>query len=222
MSLKVHIESLRREVETTIRVFYAYESMAKLLSEQQYVDLVNNNVYFWKIFLSSIQTKLFIALGRLYDDSNDAFSFRNFMKICRENIKEFGQDYLEKRKLNGSSTRPEWLDDYLKDAYFAVTGDIDALAKLARPFNKKMKGLYKEIRSKVFAHAIHTDAIVISNLLEDTNLHEIESALTALWSIYSQVWQMFENGRKPTLEIEPYPYKDEVTNCVKFAVMGKV
>lgn len=222
MVLKVQIETLQKEVETTIRVFYAYEAMAKLLSEQQYVDLVNNNVHFWKIFLSSIQTKLFIALGRLYDDSNDAFSFKNFMKICRKNINEFGQNYLEKRKLKGTSIRPEWLDDYLKDAYFAETGDIDVLAKLAHPFNKRMKGLYKEIRSKVFAHAIHTDAIVISELFEDTNLHEIESALTVLWSIYTQVWQMFENGRKLTLEIKPYPYKDEVTDCVKLAVLGKV
>ena len=222
MNLGTYLDSLRQEVETAIRVFYAYETMSKLLSEQQYVDLVNKNVYFWKIFLSSVQTKLFIALGRLYDDSNDAFSFHKFVKACRKNIKDFSYESLEKRKLEGSSTRPEWLDDYLRDAYFAKIEDIDALSRLARPFNKKMKGLYKEIRSKVFAHAIHTDVIVISNLFGGTNFKEIDGALTTLWSIYWQVWQLYHNGLHPTLKIEPYPYKDEVVNAIRTAVIGKV
>lgn len=222
MKLKTDLDRLRSEIETAVRVFYAYEAFNKLLIEQRHVDLINTNVYFWKIFLSSIQTKLFIALGRLYDDSNDAFSFHRFINNCRVNINEFGRDYLEKRKMDGVSDRPEWLDDYLNDAYFAEIKDIEALAKLARPFTKRMKGLYKEIRSKVFAHAIHTDAEVISNLFEDTDLEEIESALLALWSIYSQVWQLYNNGRKPTLELEAYPYKAEVIDCVKMAIIGKV
>jgi hypothetical protein len=218
----IHIEKFRGEIETAIRVLCAYEAMFKLLSDQQYVDLVNNNVYFWKIFLSSVQTKLFIALGRLYDDSNGAFSFQTFIKTCRENIEEFGHESFEKRRLIGYATRPDWLDDYLRGAYFAKVEDIDALARLARPFNKKMKGLYKEIRSKVFAHAIHTDKIAISNLFEGTNFKEIDDALTALWSIYSQVSQLYHNARQPTLEIETYPYKAEVYDSVKTAVIGKV
>jgi hypothetical protein len=222
MILGTHIEAFREEVETAIRVFYAYEAMSKLLSEQLYVNLVNHNVYFWKIFLSSVQTKLFIALGRLYDDSNDAFSFQSFIKTCRENIEEFGRESFEKRRLSDYTTRPDWLDNYLSDAYFAKVEDIDALARMARPFNKKMKGLYKEIRSKVFAHAIHTDQIVISNLFEGTNFEEIDSDLTALWSIYSQARQLYHNAHQPTLKIEAYPYKDEVDECVRIAVIGKV
>lgn len=221
MNLSTHIETFRQEVETALRVFYAYYTMCKLLSEQRYVDLLNNNVYFWKIFLSSTQTKFFIALGRLYDNSNDAFSFQSFIKVCRENIREFNYESLEKRKLDGSSNRPDWLDSYLRGAYFAQTEDIDALSRLAKPFNK-MKRLCKEIRSKVFAHAIHTDEIAISNLFEDTQLDEIESALTALWSIYRQISQLYHDGQKPTFEIEAYPYKDEVDKCVRLAVIGRV
>lgn len=215
------IEKFREEVETAIRVFYAYEAMSKLLTEQQYVNLVNNNVYFWKIFLSSCQTKLFITLGRLYDDSNDSFSFQNFIRTCRDNIEEFGYKSFERRRLKDYSMRPDWLDDYLRDGYFAKVEDIDALARLAKPFNRKMKGLYKEIRSKVFAHAIHMDEMVISNLFEGTNFEEIDNAHTALWSIYSQVRQLYHNARRPTLQIETYPYKGEVDKCVKKAVIGK-
>ncbi len=222
MIVGTHLETFREEVETAIRVFYAYEAMGKLLSEPKYVNLANNNADFWIIFLSSAQTKLFIALGRLYDDSNDAFSFQSFIKACRENIEEFGCESFEKRKLNDYVTRPDWLDDYLSDAYFGKVDDIDALARLARPFNKKMKGLYKEIRSKVFAHAIHTDKINISDLFEGTSFEEIENALKVLWSIFWQVWQLYNNARQPTLEIESYPYKDEVVNCIRTALSGGV
>ena len=222
MTVGTHLEIFRGEVETAIRVFYAYEAMSKLLSEQKYVNLANNNADFWIIFLSSAQTKIFIALGRLYDDSNDAFSFQSFIKTCKENIEEFGRESFEKRRLSDYVNRPGWLDGYLSDAYFGRVEDIDALARLARPFNKKMKGLYKEIRSKVFAHAIHTDKIIISNLFEGTNFEEIDNALKALWSIYSQIWQLYNNARQPTLEIETYPYKAEVYDGVKTAVIGKV
>jgi len=221
MIVGTHLETFRGEVETAIRVFYAYEAMVKLLSEQQYVTLVNKNPGFWRIFLSSTQTKLFIALGRLFDDSNDAFSFQSFVKKCRENIEEFSRESYEKRILSRYPTRPDWLDDRLSDSYFGKVEDIDALARLARPFNKKMKGLYKEIRN-VFAHATPIDKTVISNLFEGTNFEEIENALKALWSIYWQVWQLYNNARQPTLGIESYPYKDEVINCIRTALTGAV
>lgn len=113
MTVGTHLETFRGEIETAMRVFYAYQAMGKLLSEQQYVKLANNNADFWIIFLSSAQTKLFIALGRLYDDSNDAFSFQGFLKTCRENIAEFGRESFEKKRLSNYVTRPDWLDGYL-------------------------------------------------------------------------------------------------------------
>jgi len=215
MVIRENLKLCREEVETALRVFYAYETMHRLMSEQRYVDLVNKNIYFWKIHLSALQTKLFIALGRLYDDSGDAFSFQRFIKFCRDNILEFGKDGLEIRKIDGAATRPPWLDGYLAEAYYATTQDIDRLAKLAQPYNKKLKGVYQDIRSKVFAHAVHTFSETIASLFQNTNFSEIEDVLTALWSIYTQIWMLYENGHQPSFTIEGYPHKDEVVNSVK-------
>lgn len=55
MVMKEYLKLCREEVETALRVFYAYETIQKLMSEQRYVDLVNKNVYFWKIHLSALQ-----------------------------------------------------------------------------------------------------------------------------------------------------------------------
>lgn len=219
MVIKKNLKIMREEAETALRVFYAYQAISNLLTEEQYVRLVNKNVHFWRIFISSTQTKLFMALGRLYDNSGDAFSFHKFVKLCREAIHEFGRESLEERKMEGAQARPPWLDKYLDEAYYATVEDIQKLAKLTKPYNKKLKGVYQEIRDKVFGHAVHTDAEVVSALFRDTNFDEIEQVLTAIWSFYSQVWMLYENGHEPSFEIQPYPYGDEVIASVKAALV---
>lgn len=219
MVVKSNLKIMREEAETALRVFYAYQAISNLLTEERYVRLVNNNVHFWRIFISSTQTKLFMALGRLYDNSGDAFSFHKFVKLCRETIYEFGREYLEARKMEGTQVRPSWLKKYLDEAYYATAEDIQKLAKLAKPYNKKLKGVYQEIRDKVFGHAVHTDAEVVSALFRDTNFDEIEQVLTAIWSFYSQVWMLYENGHEPSFKIQPYPYKDEVIDSIKAALL---
>lgn len=218
MIIKKNLKIMREEVETALRVFYAYETISKLLTEEQYVHLVNQNGHFWRIFISSAQTKLFMALGRLYDDSGDAFSFHKFIKLCLENIHEFSKEYLEVRKTEGQETRPSYLDKYLNDAYYATETDIRDLAFLAKPYNKRLKGFYQEIRNKVFGHAIHTDKDVVSALFRDANFAEIEAVLTTFWFIYNQIWLLYENGHQPSFTIEPYQYKDEVIVSVSKAL----
>ena len=215
MIIRKNLKILRDEVETALRVFYAYEQISKLLAEERYVYLINKNGHFWRIFISSVHTKLFMALGRLYDDSGGAFSFHQFIKLCRDNISEFARDYLETRKLDGHHTRPSYLDEYLEKAYYASPADIQKLAQLAKPFNKRLRGVYREIRNKVIAHAIHTDTNVASALFQDTNFNEIETVLTVMWSIYNQIWMLYENGHQPSFSIEPYQHKDEVVDSVE-------
>jgi len=224
MSLDGDVEKFGQEVETALRAFYAYKSANELFSHD--TSLFYKNPHFWMIFLGSVQRTLFISLGRLYDPGKDAFTFQKFIKGCRENVEEFGREYVEKRKLDSlriqiEPGRPEWLDGFLNDACYGKLEDIDKLARLAKPYNRRMRGLYMEIRSKIFAHAILHDEAAASDLLADTSLTEIENALTALWSIYEQVWHMAYNGSKDlTFEIRPYRYKDEVHRAVKMAVTG--
>ncbi|MSM39512.1 MAG: hypothetical protein GJT30_07820 [Geobacter sp.] len=213
------LDTFRSEVETALRIFYAYEGIKKLLADQMYVDLINKNISFWRIYISSVQTKLFIALGRLYDDSRDSFSFKTFSRTCRDNFQEFDKAGLEARKRDGAAIKPDWLDDYLDKAYYPTIEDINTLFRLTRPHNDKFKGLYRSIRDKVFAHAVHTDSEAIANMFQGTDFEEIEAALTVLWSIYSQIWQLYNNGRQPSFSIESYPYKDEVVDGLKTVLL---
>ena len=223
MGLEADMERFGQEVETALRVFYAYRSASELFSED--TNRFYQNPHFWMIFLGSVQRTLFISIGRLYDPSNDAFTFQRFIERCRDNIEEFGREHVEKRKLEslrrqGETGRPEWLDDFLNRASYAEIEDIDRLARLARPFNRRMREVYVEIRSKVFAHAIlHDEAI--ASILGQANLQEMENALTALWSIEEQIFHLAYNGKDNlAFETRPYRYKDEVQKAVRLAVTG--
>lgn len=213
--MKNKLETLRSEIETTIRAFYALRCLNELFREQKNVDEANKNVYFWKIFESSVLTKCFIGIRRLLENQSDTFCFQNFINNCKTNIEKFSLKELEQRKLNGAAVRPDYLDDYIKDAYQPEHNDFDLLAKFVKTNINRKKQHYLEIGSGIFAHAIHTDTITINAILSKIEFDEIENMLNSIWCVYQAVWSMYENGHKPTLELREYPYKDEVYSCIK-------
>lgn len=212
--MRTILDTLRREAESTIRAFYALEQFQIFLTSQENVNKINGNIYFWMIFEGSLLPKVFIGIRRLFENKADTFNFYHILKMVKENIGDFQPQALEQRKLAGRGARPEWLDAYMAHVYTPSEADFNALAKLVRLSGKRMKGVYTDLASKIFAHAIHTDTTVINNLLADTNFTEIENALNAIWHFYEQVWQMYENGHEPLLQISPYPYKEEVQQSV--------
>ncbi len=212
--MKTILNTLRRESESTIRAMYALQQFKALLANQEHVNRINENVHFWLLFESSLVTKLFIGIRRLFESKADSFNFQRALNMIKNKIDEFRPAALEQRKLEGQSGRPAWLDAYMADVHTPTGADFDALGKLARASSKRMKGVYTHAASRIFAHAVHTDTTVISNLLADTNFDEIETALIAIWHFYDQVWQMYENGREPSLQMSPYPYKEEVQQSV--------
>lgn len=212
--MRDHLITLRKETETTIRVMYALQKFNLSLENTEYVNSVNKNVHFWIIFESSLIMKLFIGIRRLFEGKNDTFNFHKFIKYCKENIEDFSIEALEKRKLKESKTRPYWIDDYLIAAHVATDDDFHKLSKLVKENSKKMKVIYTDAASKIFAHAVHTDSEIVKEILDKLNFEEIETSLKSLWHVYEQVWQMYENGRQPSFIVSSYPHKEEVYDSV--------
>ena len=78
-----------------------------------------------------------------------------------------------------------------------------------------MKGIYLNIASTVYAHAIHFDHFSLLSLEEKLNINEIEEAVLSIWHVYEQIWEMYMNGNHPKFVIEEYKYKSEITESVK-------
>lgn len=208
------IDSLRKEAETTLRVLYALEQFRRSLSCEDCVEKINKNAYFWLIYESSVRTNLFLGIRRLYENKADTFNFQKFVELCIENVESFSKQSLRSRRLSGSSNASEWIDGYMEDVYEPTKEDFNSLAKVVRQNSGKMKGVYSDVASKVFAHAVHTDHASIFAKMQDLNFDEIETALNSIWHAYDQIWQMYENGRSPVLEIKAYPYKKEIIDSV--------
>ncbi len=63
---------------------------------------------------------------------------------------------------------------------------------------------YREVRNKVFAHNVVADLAGANSLLEGTTVTETKALFAFLDALDQALWQLFLNGRKPTLEIRPF------------------
>lgn len=214
------IVNLRKETETTLRVFYALRQFRLMLTSESDVEKINKNANFWMVYESSLRTNMFIGIRRLYESKPGTFNFQKFIDKCLANLTSFSPDALRRRKCEASANADEWIEEYMKDVYEPSADDFRSLAKLVRNNSKNMKGAYTQAASKIYAHAIHMDYASMAAISDKLNFDEIEQALTSIWHAYEQVWQMFENGRRPSFSIANYPYAQEVIDSVSRQVRG--
>lgn len=212
--MRENIKNLRKETETTLRVFYALRQFRQLLTRNDDVAKINQNANFWMVYESSLRTNMFIGIRRLCESKTGTFNFQKFIDECIKNLASFSSRALRQRKYEGSPNADEWIDYYMKDVYEPSADDFNSLAKLVRENSKNMKGTYTQAANKIYAHAIHMDYASMAAISDKLNFEEIEKALTSIWHAYEQVWQMFENGRSPLLAVASYPYAQEVIDSV--------
>ncbi len=212
--MREQIDNLRKETETTLRVLYALKQFRLFITKQEDVEKLNENADFWLIYESSLRTNLFVGIRRLYEGKYDTFNFHTFMFHCIKNVDLFSKESLRERKMAASANADEWIDDYMKDVYEPTEEDFKKLARGVRNNSKKMKGIYTEAASKIYAHAVHMDHATIASITNKLSFEEIEAALLSIWHTYDQIWQMYENGREPQFDIGSYPYEQEVIDSV--------
>jgi len=212
--MREQINNLGKETETTLRVLYALKQFRYFLTKREYVDKLNKNPDFWMIFETSLRTNLFLGIRRLYEGKAESFNFQNFIFQCIKDIDKFSKESLRTRKIIASDKAHEWIDDYMASVYEPKESDFKKLAKIVRINSKKMKGIYTDAASKIYAHAIHMDHATIANITDQLSFDEMEVALTSVWHVREQIWQMYENGREPQFDIGKYPYEQEVVDAI--------
>lgn len=207
------LEILRNEVESSLRILNSLKQFNIAMTSAEDVKCVNKNVHFWRLFEAAFQSRLFIGLRRIFDSGRDTFNIQKFINTCKEKIASFSTEELRCRKSSHPNAH-EWIDEYMKGVYEPSAEDFYKLGALVRNNSKRIKRVYTPVASKIYAHAIHTDKDQIRAAFSNLNFEEIERALNAVWHVYQQVWQLYENGKEPSYEIQPYPYVDEVNEAV--------
>ena len=201
------LEIFRTEAESAIQFFYSFLSIHAVAGEHKKVHLLLNTApLFWNTTLGALQTSTFIALGRVFDQ-NSKHNIDRLIKIAQSNMDIFSKESLAGRKRRGSNNADEWLDEYLRDVYVPNADDFRRLRRHIAKRRKIYESNYRNIRHEIFAHKVISEKGEMQALFGKTNIRELQKLLIFLRRLHEALWQLFHNGRKPTLQPARYSVK---------------
>jgi hypothetical protein len=201
------LEVFRTEAESAIQFFYSWLAVHAVAGEHKEVyQLLNRAPLFWNTMLGALQTSTFIALGRVFDQQS-THNLDRLLKIAQSNMVIFSKVSLARRKRAGSSNADEWLGEYLIDVYVPTAVDFRRLRSHVAKRRKIYEQNYRALRHHVFAHKVVSSKEDVQALFARTNIRELQQLLIFMRRLHEALWQLYHNGRKPTLRPARYSVK---------------
>jgi AbiU2 len=201
------LETFRCECEEATQHFYAFLAVHALASDHEAVyKLLNTAPLFWNTCLRALQTAHLVALGRVFDQ-NSPHNVDRLLGVAQRHPEVFSKAALACRKQGDNALPPEWLSQYLQNAYEPTPKDFRHLRALVKKWRKVYEDKYRPLRHKVFAHAELSDKTEIAKLFARTNIRELQRLHIFFASLYVALWGLFFNGRKPALQSQRYSIK---------------
>lgn len=202
------LEVFRTEADSGIQFFYSFLAVHAVAGEHEEVHrLLNKAPLFWNTTLGALQTSTFIALGRVFDQKKTKHNIDRLLKIAQSNMGIFSKEALAGRKRRGSTNADEWLDEYLRDVYVPSADDFRRLRRYVAKRRKAYEDNYRALRHQVFAHKEISAKEDVQALFGKTNIRELQQLLIFLRRLHEALWQLYHNGRKPTLQSARYSVK---------------
>lgn len=215
---KKYYDQVRKDVNIAIESFCTHLEIHNIASaDSDILKTLNKNSTFWNITLASLQANFFIALSRVFDDGGDTISIHKLIKHCVEYPEIFSREALEKRKLNGKS-RPDWLDEYLDEAYYPTAEDLRIFYRESSPIRKDYDGEdygLRRIRSEVIAHNITTDKEIIEDLFKEAEIAKIQYMLKNLDVLLVVLRNLYINGQEPKFGIFTEDFETRISDTTK-------
>ncbi len=201
------LEVFRTEVESSILFFYTDLTIKAVLSDnKEALKIVNRTPLFWRTNFGSLQTSFFIVLGRIFDQKSN-HNVDKLLQAAQNNSIIFSAQALERRKREENANANEWIDNYMKDVYVPSANDFRRLRKYVNKYRIIYKDKYQDIRRKIFAHKELSKKDDVQKLYTRTNIREIQKLIIFLNRLYVALWELFNNGHKPTLKSMKYSVK---------------
>ncbi|MDX2179893.1 MAG: hypothetical protein SFV18_09895 [Bryobacteraceae bacterium] len=188
------LNRLRQEVDSAGKCFASYEALNRWLANPEN-DLDQNDAGFWQLHRATVQAYLFMTLGRLFDNGDDALSFDRFLDTRPE---IFAREALRARRQPLTGMLDEaWLQDFIERAYVPTLEDIRQLQRFVRPVRKQCEKIYRPLRTAHYAHRLGKRES--DELFPKTNRNRVRNMLFRLSAILQCLFDLFHNGRKPFL-----------------------
>lgn len=207
--LEAALEVYGKEVTNATWSFFVWKHINNVASSNADIrHVMNQNALSWRVAVHSLQTTFIITLGRIFDNDGRSLSVETLLEMCKANLGMFGGDALRARKMatmNGDE--PDWLNDYVRDAYTPTVDDIDNLLAQAQKEKELYREVYNPIRSKVMAHRDWASAFKVGELFEKTSIGQIQEILDFLFQVESVIWDLLYNGQLN--EVGSYGFEEE-------------
>jgi len=196
-SIERLLKLFRDEVITACWAFFVWKTINNMASGDPEVHkALNENAVSWNIITHSLQNTFFVTLGRIFDVDGNAFSIHAFLRACIENIGQFSVESLRERKLRDAKSEiPDWLGEYLSDAYVPCESDFQRLRGETSKRQKQYEEIYRPIRNKIIAHKEQQTIETADDFFGKTSIGQIEEILNFLFQVQSIIFQLFFNGR---------------------------
>jgi AbiU2 len=205
---------IRGDVETAIKSNFTYLTIHRLAAENADIfDKYNRFAEFWTLNAYSLQTTFFVTFGRIFDTRRDVYSVHKVVEETIANPTFFSKSALRDRKRKASriaGVDPEWLVDYVDNAWEPTRADLEPLRVALAPNFAKFKAIYQPIRHQVFAHKSIQDDKAILALFEKTLITDVQEILRFLHTLFWAIWEMAWNAKRPDLT-DFRSYDGEVT-----------
>ncbi len=206
-----HWTILDNEVRNATEAFFIWKSVQNYAAgDEAALRAMNKNANVWNAFTHSLQTNYIITLGRIFDDDNRSYSVDKLLAEASRNPELFSIEALKRRKVEAcGGVEEEWLQNYLRDAWFPTADDLEQLRAAVRPAVQNWRDIYNPIRNKMFAHRdIKVDS---HGLIGKTRVADFEKILNILGDLLNAIFQIYINGRKPLLNGERYEIEKQIT-----------
>lgn len=198
------LQVFRIEAQESVQTLYAYLTIHAVMGESESVtDAINETQLFWGTCLNSLQTSLFIVLGRIFDRKSKHNLFA-LLGYAEKNPKLFSLESLATRKREASANADDWLEEYLARAHVPGQKDFRRLRRRANHYAKIYHKNYRLIRHRIHAHKEVTEPEKIRSLYSKTRIRELENTVVYLNKLYQCLYDLYVNGREPRLSSMPY------------------
>ena len=188
------------EIDTAIRSLYCWRTVNLAARENtRLYNLLNRHALFFNTVVDALQTNFVIVLGRVFDDDKRSHSISRLLQIAEDNPSIFSKVALAERKRRGNANASDWLDEYMRKVYVPPPPIFKRIRRYVDVRRKIYESNYKKLRNKLEAHKDRINENDLQALIAKTNIPELERLLVFLLRLHEALWNLFHNGRKPTL-----------------------
>ena len=192
------LRALKSEADSGIQFFYTYLAIKAVLAEDKAaLDLLNENVIFWRTILGALQAASFMSLGRAFDRKRGSHGIDSLLRATRTNSGIFIKPAFRARRLRENASAHKWIDEYVSGIHEPTERDFRRLECIVAKYREQYERVYRVIRHKIYAH--RSKGVEMEDLFQNTKIRDLERLFVFLNRLHEAMWQLFHNGRKPNL-----------------------